>query len=91
MFIYSKLAGMIRIDTRILNDRKNKLALYTFFWRLSRITFPAQQRGRDVWGYPLLLGRFYVIDFEYGAYGYRGYDLGNHFNEYAGFDCDYSL
>lgn len=36
-------------------------------------------------------GRFYIIDFEYGAYGYRGYDLGNHFNEYAGFDCDYSL
>ncbi|XP_026378884.1 erlin-2-B-like [Papaver somniferum] len=22
---------------------------------------------------------------------YRGYDIGNHFNEYAGFDCDYSL
>ena len=38
-----------------------------------------------------LSGRFYVIDFEYGAYGYRGYDLGNHFNEYAGFECDYSL
>jgi hypothetical protein len=23
-------------------------------------------------------------------YNYRGFDLGNHFNEYAGFDCDYS-
>ncbi|KAK9812640.1 hypothetical protein WJX72_001170 [[Myrmecia] bisecta] len=29
------------------------------------------------------------IDFEYGAYSQRGFDLGNHFNEYAGFECDY--
>ncbi|KAA3476933.1 putative ethanolamine kinase [Gossypium australe] len=33
----------------------------------------------------------YFIDFEYGSYGYRGYDIGNHFNEYAGYECDYSL
>lgn len=31
------------------------------------------------------------IDFEYGSYNPRGFDLGNHFNEWAGFDCDYSL
>ena len=37
------------------------------------------------------LGRLYFIDFEYGSYSYRGYDIANHFNEYAGFDCDYSL
>ncbi|KAG6522741.1 probable ethanolamine kinase [Zingiber officinale] len=36
-------------------------------------------------------GRLYFIDFEYGSYSYRGYDIANHFNEYAGFDCDYSL
>ena len=29
------------------------------------------------------------IDFEYGCYSYRGFDWGNHFNEYAGFECDY--
>ncbi|XVE98306.1 hypothetical protein REPUB_Repub03eG0094300 [Reevesia pubescens] len=33
----------------------------------------------------------YFIDFEYGSYNYRGFDIGNHFNEYAGYDCDYSL
>ncbi|KAF8104523.1 hypothetical protein N665_0171s0029 [Sinapis alba] len=33
----------------------------------------------------------YLIDFEYGSYNYRGFDIGNHFNEYAGYDCDYSL
>jgi hypothetical protein len=29
------------------------------------------------------------IDFEYSCAGPRGFDLGNHFNEYAGFDCEY--
>ncbi|GAB4832875.1 hypothetical protein Ancab_006892 [Ancistrocladus abbreviatus] len=36
-------------------------------------------------------GKLYLIDFEYGSYNYRGFDIGNHFNEYAGYDCDYSL
>lgn len=27
------------------------------------------------------------IDFEYSAPTYRGFDVGNHFNECAGFDC----
>ena len=39
----------------------------------------------------LLSEKLYLIDFEYGSYNYRGYDIGNHFNEFAGFDCDYSL
>ncbi|KAF8389098.1 hypothetical protein HHK36_025783 [Tetracentron sinense] len=36
-------------------------------------------------------GKLYFIDFEYGSYSYRGFDIGNHFNEYAGYDCDYSV
>lgn len=36
-------------------------------------------------------GKLYFIDFEYGSYNYRGFDIGNHFNEYAGYDCDYSM
>lgn len=35
--------------------------------------------------------KLYIIDFEYGSYNYRGYDIGNHFSEYAGYECDYSL
>ncbi|GLJ16892.1 hypothetical protein SUGI_0291430 [Cryptomeria japonica] len=35
--------------------------------------------------------KLYLIDFEYGSYNFRGYDIGNHFNEYAGFECDYNL
>ncbi|GMY35889.1 probable ethanolamine kinase isoform X2 [Fagus crenata] len=35
--------------------------------------------------------KLYLIDFEYASYNYRGFDIGNHFNEYAGYDCDYSL
>ena len=38
-----------------------------------------------------MAGKLYIIDFEYGSYNYRGFDIGNHFNEYAGYDCDYSL
>ncbi|XP_009368829.2 LOW QUALITY PROTEIN: probable ethanolamine kinase [Pyrus x bretschneideri] len=34
--------------------------------------------------------KLYFIDFEYGSYNYRGFDIGNHFNEYAGYECDYS-
>lgn len=30
------------------------------------------------------------IDYEYGSYAFRGFDIGNHFNEFASFDCDYS-
>ncbi|KAL8480245.1 hypothetical protein ACS0TY_026972 [Phlomoides rotata] len=35
--------------------------------------------------------KLYFIDFEYGSYNYRGFDIGNHFNEYAGYDCDYRM
>lgn len=34
-------------------------------------------------------GRVVFIDYEYGAYTYRDFDVGNHFTEYAGFDGDY--
>ncbi|MED6179869.1 hypothetical protein PIB30_004923 [Stylosanthes scabra] len=35
--------------------------------------------------------KVYLIDYEYASYNYRGYDIGNHFAEYAGFDCDYTF
>ncbi|KAJ1994731.1 hypothetical protein H4R33_000154 [Dimargaris cristalligena] len=31
------------------------------------------------------------IDHEYASYNYRGFDIGNHFAEFAGFDCQYNL
>ena len=30
------------------------------------------------------------IDFEYSCISFRGFDWGNHFNEYAGFECEYT-
>jgi ethanolamine kinase len=30
------------------------------------------------------------VDYEYGCASYRGFDIANHFCEYAGFDCDWS-
>ncbi|GJS71893.1 probable ethanolamine kinase [Tanacetum coccineum] len=35
--------------------------------------------------------KLYFIDLEYGSYSYRGFDIGNHFNEYTGYDCDYKI
>jgi len=34
-------------------------------------------------------GRVQFIDFEYGGWNHRGFDLGNHFCEYAGYNPDY--
>ena len=34
--------------------------------------------------------RVQLIDFEYGGYSYRGFDIGNHFVEYAGFECEWA-
>ena len=34
--------------------------------------------------------RVVFIDYEYGCSSYRGFDIANHFCEYAGFDCDWS-
>eukprot|EP01040_Poterioochromonas_malhamensis_P011006 gene11006-11993_t len=31
-----------------------------------------------------------LIDYEYGAYNYRGYDIANHFYECCGFDCNFA-
>ncbi|CAG8548033.1 11888_t:CDS:2, partial [Dentiscutata heterogama] len=31
------------------------------------------------------------IDLEYGSMNYRSFDIANHFNEFAGFECDYNL
>ena len=31
------------------------------------------------------------IDYEYGSFNYRSFDIANHFCEFGGFDCDYSL
>ena len=50
---------------------------------------PAPHTHKRAQERPDLDGPLTVIDFEYGGYGRRGFDLGNHFNEYAGFECDY--
>jgi len=35
-------------------------------------------------------GNVRFIDYEYSSYNYRGFDLGNHFCEWAGFDLQYN-
>eukprot|EP00252_Welwitschia_mirabilis_P015034 TRINITY_DN33159_c0_g1_i1.p1 TRINITY_DN33159_c0_g1~~TRINITY_DN33159_c0_g1_i1.p1 ORF type:complete len:383 (-),score=73.11 TRINITY_DN33159_c0_g1_i1:144-1292(-) len=60
-----------------------------------RLNAPVVFAHNDLLSGNLMLGdgeeKLYLIDFEYSSYSYRGYDIGNHFNEYAGFDCDFSL
>ncbi|WCJ29672.1 Protein kinase superfamily protein [Euphorbia peplus] len=61
----------------------------------SRLDAPVVFSHNDLLSGNLMLNededKLYIIDFEYGSYSYRGFDIGNHFNEYAGYDCDYSL
>ncbi|WIA15359.1 hypothetical protein OEZ85_002023 [Tetradesmus obliquus] len=48
-----------------------------------------QQPGFDP-SAPDLDGPLIFIDYEYGGYTFRGFDVGNHFTEYAGFEGDYT-
>lgn len=41
-------------------------------------------------GSPESQGEVQFIDFEYTEASYCSFDIANHFNEYAGFECDYS-
>ena len=34
--------------------------------------------------WPLFTGNVKFIDYEYAGYNYQAYDIGNHFNEFAG-------
>ena len=34
------------------------------------------------------VGDITIIDYEYGGYNFRAYDIANHFNEWTGFDLD---
>ncbi|XP_017244188.1 probable ethanolamine kinase isoform X2 [Daucus carota subsp. sativus] len=65
------------------------------FFKQGRLDAPVVFAHNDLLSGNLMLnddeGKLYFIDFEYGSYSYRGFDIGNHFNEYAGYDCDYSL
>ena len=49
-----------------------------------------QQQQQDAQQPPLPPSDMTLIDFEYADWAPRGFDWGNHFCEYAGFECDYS-
>ncbi|EPS66866.1 hypothetical protein M569_07911, partial [Genlisea aurea] len=61
----------------------------------SRFDAPVVYAHNDLLSGNLMLNddeeKLYLIDFEYGSYNYRGFDIGNHFCEYAGYECDYGL
>ena len=59
-------------------------ACHSFTWTVCR-TQEADERAETG-----IAPTVQFIDFEYGAFGFRGFDWGNHFNEWAGFECDYS-
>ncbi|KAJ6331291.1 hypothetical protein OIU76_009799 [Salix suchowensis] len=55
---------------------------------LSRIPVLNRTTANELFN--LLLNLSY-INLEAVDFCYRGFDIGNHFNEYGGYDCDYSL
>jgi len=52
------------------------------------ILVPVDEEALDAAGLPQQAMQF--IDFEYCSHMHRGFDWGNHFNEYAGLEADYS-
>lgn len=40
--------------------------------------------------YSFSVGTLKFIDFEYADSNYQGFDIANHFNEWAGFEADYT-
>ncbi len=54
------------------------------------ILCPGNGKCKIVYKSLILLDDVAFIDYEYGAFNYRSFDVANHFCEYAGFDCDYS-
>lgn len=57
---------------------------------LLRIESPIVFAHNDLLAYNVMFheksNRLEFVDLEYGEYNYRGYDIGNHFCEFAGFD-----
>lgn len=37
-----------------------------------------------------VVDEIHFIDYEYGAYNFRAFDIANHFCEFAGFELDYT-
>jgi ethanolamine kinase len=56
------------------------------------IDSPLRFCHNDVLAYNIVLhqDRVRFIDYEYSGYSARGFDLGNHFNEYSGFELDFA-
>ncbi|KAI0499278.1 hypothetical protein KFK09_020181 [Dendrobium nobile] len=85
-----KLAKYKAISFKEIRDELNALKNLT-----DRLDAPVVFAHNDLLSGNLMRNdeeeKLYLIDFEYGSYNYRGYDIANHFNEYAGYDCDYSL
>lgn len=52
-------------------------------WRSGRLTMPRFQIW-DQFSLFLLTGHVRFIDYEYAGYNYQAFDIGNHFNEFAG-------
>ncbi|CAG8465084.1 2131_t:CDS:10 [Ambispora leptoticha] len=77
-----------------LNLKRLKEELYFLEEQLAKPNYPVVFCHNDLL-YPNIIYKdensVTFIDFEYGGYNYRGFDIGNHFNTFAGWQCDYSL
>ncbi|CAH1763235.1 17755_t:CDS:2 [Entrophospora sp. SA101] len=77
------------------NIKKIKLELLDLEKELIKLNSPIVFCHNDLLSaniiYDEALKEVSFIDYEYGNYSYRGFDIGNHFNEFAGFECNYSM
>ncbi|KAJ0524590.1 putative ethanolamine kinase [Helianthus annuus] len=102
IFKFLKKASYLTYDDRKKQNMYKKISfkeVETELIKLKELTGPLDApvvfAHNDLLSGNLMLNddeeKLYFIDFEYGSYSYRGFDIGNHFNEYAGLDCDYTL
>ena len=82
------------LSGNVLVALKVRLACVTFFRHQDEACQSARwhalQQEPGLRGEAGTVPSMQFIDFEYGAHAPRGFDWGNHFNEYAGFECEYS-
>ncbi|KAK4265230.1 hypothetical protein QN277_026310 [Acacia crassicarpa] len=102
IFKFFKKASALEFDDakkqttyRTISFQEVHNAILELKWLTDRLDSPVVFSHNDLLSGNIMINddedKLYIIDYEYASYSFRGFDIGNHFAEYAGYDCDYNL